>query len=291
MPYVAFTDGEWGTECYVIRKMPQKKPKNESAPPPPLLMPRVSGSRTELRTHPQGDGLLTAVGGSGSFSSFLFSAFVGTSCTCFTIRRSISQNQLFEFYNTGIPSDVYTPNAFERWYEDEKVAREEALLLPKSLFERVRRAVPADLYPDTWTLNGGELPLVYKYLPGTNTDGVTLVVSPLALGGLTPELLDWVVPGLLSAKVEALVNGLPGGIRKSFPPNVAEKVAAAVSEVEFGKGNPPLSRSPEGARATPEVSVRFSAIVDPNFFSAPRKSQYFPPRIPMNPASNSHESH
>src|SRR5699024_9976893 len=83
------------------------------------------------------------------------------------------------------------------------------------------------------------LPLEYSFDPTGDTDGVTLVVPVAALHQLEGERLDWLVPGLLREKLEALIRGLPKARRRAFVP-VPDYVDALMAALSASPGQPLL---------------------------------------------------
>ena len=75
------------------------------------------------------------------------------------------------------------------------------------------------------------LPLTYRFEPGHVLDGVTLTVPLHLLNQLDPRRLDWLVPGMLREKVNALLRALPKHTRKLLVP-VPETVTACLVELD-----------------------------------------------------------
>ncbi len=73
-------------------------------------------------------------------------------------------------------------------------------------------------FPDHLVVEGEELPLSYAYRPGLEDDGVTVKLPYKLLHFVSPEVLEWLVPGLLHEKITQLLRGLPKAIRKQFVP-------------------------------------------------------------------------
>ena len=73
-------------------------------------------------------------------------------------------------------------------------------------------------FPEHYNLEGDLLPLQYACRPGKEEDGVTLSLPVERVHLLDPETLEWLVPGLLCEKIEALLRGLPGRKRKQLVP-------------------------------------------------------------------------
>ena len=82
------------------------------------------------------------------------------------------------------------------------------------------RPDPADLalYPERLAVGRRDLEVRYRFEPGTEADGVTLRVPAALAPEVAPEVLEWLVPGLLREKIEILVRGLPKSIRRRLVP-------------------------------------------------------------------------
>jgi ATP-dependent helicase HrpA len=81
----------------------------------------------------------------------------------------------------------------------------------------------------------GALPLRYSLEPGAPTDGVHVTVPLDRLWEADAERLEWLVPGLLPEKVEALVRTLPKALRTRFFP-LRELAEDAATTLPFGDG-------------------------------------------------------
>ena len=87
-----------------------------------------------------------------------------------------------------------------------------------------------DAFPNFLEVDGEEVPLSYAYRPGQDRDGVTLQLPYKMVHFVQPEVLDWLVPGLLEEKITYLLRGLPKSIRKRFVPvpDRAREIAAVL---------------------------------------------------------------
>jgi ATP-dependent helicase HrpA len=74
------------------------------------------------------------------------------------------------------------------------------------------------LFPEAIKSGGWRLGCRYRYEPGKPLDGVTLMVPVHAVPAIRHESLDWAIPGLLRAKVMALLKELPKRYRKVLMP-------------------------------------------------------------------------
>jgi ATP-dependent helicase HrpA len=83
-----------------------------------------------------------------------------------------------------------------------------------------QRPEPEELarYPERLPAGRGSFECRYRFDPGAEDDGVTLRVPAAAAAAVPPEALEWVVPGLLREKIEALVRGLPKAVRRRLAP-------------------------------------------------------------------------
>jgi ATP-dependent helicase HrpA len=139
-------------------------------------------------------------------------------------RRDIfaGDEALYAFYALRVPAEVYDTATFEVWRRKAEAARPD--LLQASRGDLVREGAgdldPAS-FPDIWRTGDVELPLTYRFEPGDAADGVTVEVPLAALANLRPEPFEWIVPGYLPEKVEALLRALPKSQRKRFLPLAA----------------------------------------------------------------------
>ena len=139
----------------------------------------------------------------------------------------------YEFYDRRVPADVYDGPTLAKWLNSEPhaLSMTRADLLRHGLGE-----LGEEQFPDVLSIRRLELPLDYRYEPGSEQDGVTLDVPIEALNQLAPEPLGWLVPGLMKEKVLALIRALPKSLRTRFvpAPETAERV---VPMLRFGEGD------------------------------------------------------
>lgn len=134
-------------------------------------------------------------------------------------RRDLLDDQrLFEFYDQRIPQDIVDARGFERWRR--RVERDHPQFLYMVQADVLREDNQLDLgaYPDALEVAGNRFALHYEFNPGTLHDGVSVEVPQAALHVLTPVVVDWLVPGLLIEKIEALLRTLPKVIRRQLVP-------------------------------------------------------------------------
>ncbi len=122
----------------------------------------------------------------------------------------------FAFYDARLPADVYSSKSFERWaskaesdHPDILRMREEDLLLS-------RPEIAPEAFPDEAEVFGTQLRIRYALAPGEAEDGATVRVTPEELHRLTPDRVEWLIPGFLPERVRGLVRTLPKDVRRRF---------------------------------------------------------------------------
>ncbi len=91
-------------------------------------------------------------------------------------------------------------------------------------------------FPRTLRTEQGELPLSYRFEPGHEADGITVDLPLPLVPGLSPAIFEWLVPGLLPAKILALLKALPKKLRRQLVPlpNAADLL---MDELELYRGS------------------------------------------------------
>ena len=139
------------------------------------------------------------------------------------------------FYLARLPEDMYTLAGLMAWWNKRaSEAQKAALLMSDDDLLARDPSLAADDYPDQMAFEGFSLPLRYQFDPTGATDGVTLTVPLAVLGQVPQQRLDWLVPGLLRDKLEALIRALPKARRRHFVP-VPDYVAALMSALTPGE--------------------------------------------------------
>src|SRR5690606_14373240 len=102
---------------------------------------------------------------------------------------------------------------------------------PDDLVQIAAAPLPGQAFPDELVVGQTRLPLQYRFEPGSESDGVSVTVHQAALAQVSDERLGWLVPGLLEAKLVAMIKALPKRIRRNLVPaaDVASKLAAELA--------------------------------------------------------------
>jgi len=73
-------------------------------------------------------------------------------------------------------------------------------------------------FPETLRVKNQKLKLSYVFDPADEADGVSVLIPLAVLNQFEDEDFDFLVPGLLQEKVQALIKSLPKQLRKNFIP-------------------------------------------------------------------------
>jgi ATP-dependent helicase HrpA len=145
----------------------------------------------------------------------------------------VDDELIFAFYDRQLPADVTGAAALERWLRE---ADPKVLMLTRDELMRHEAAgVTSAAFPPTVRLGGIDCAATYLHEPGDSRDGVTVTVPIYALNQVSEERTEWLVPGMLAAKVQALLKSLPQKPRARLVPLPA--AAAELSQaLAFGDG-------------------------------------------------------
>ncbi len=154
----------------------------------------------------------------------------------------------YAFFDQRVPKDVVDGVSFERWRRGAERGDARVLFWSvEDLLASERLGVPREqlgqVFPDRVDVDGASLRVDYRYDPGSPTDGVTITLPIEALNQFDDQRGDWLVPGMLPRKVEALLDSLPKPTRKAIGP--VEQVAkrAAVELARERENAPPLAEA------------------------------------------------
>ncbi|MGO1297694.1 MAG: ATP-dependent RNA helicase HrpA [Vibrio sp.] len=148
----------------------------------------------------------------------------------------VDDDELFEFYDQRIGTDVVSGRHFDAWWKQERKQNPELLNFEKEMLFKNDASHVTDLdYPNFWHQNGIKLKLSYQFEPGEDSDGVTVHIPLPILNQIEPHGFDWQIPGLRQELVTTLIKSLPKTLRKNFvpAPNYADAFLARVTPMEL----------------------------------------------------------
>ncbi|MCH8570376.1 ATP-dependent RNA helicase HrpA [Nesterenkonia sp. AY15] len=167
-----------------------------------------------------------------------------------------SDEELFNFFDARIPENIVSQRHFDSWWKNQRITTPELLdLTDVELMAQAADELDIDSYPEHFDHDGLALELQYEFNPTRYTaesgsspsaaaDGVTVRVPVVFLNQLQPERFDWLIPGLRTELITALIRNMPKPVRKNFvpAPDVAAKARAGL-EQDFTPGVDSLTGS------------------------------------------------
>ncbi|BEU96403.1 ATP-dependent RNA helicase HrpA [Acidovorax sp. DW039] len=153
----------------------------------------------------------------------------------------VDDELIYAFYDQQVPQDVCSGATFERWYKDASRANPELLRLTRDELMRHEAAgITTSAFPKTVRLGGVDCTASYLHEPGDPRDGITVTVPLFVLNQVSEERCEWLVPGMLKDKIQALLKSLPQRPRSRFVPlpESATRLAELFTAPErFGTGS------------------------------------------------------
>jgi ATP-dependent helicase HrpA len=145
----------------------------------------------------------------------------------------VDEELIFAFYDKLIPRDVSSGATFEGWYRDASRGNPQLLKLTRDELMRHEAAgITTEAFPRTIRLGGVDCAVAYLHEPGDARDGLTVTVPLFVLNQVSDERAEWLVPGMLKEKVQALLKSLPQKPRSRFVPlpESAGRLAAQLAD-------------------------------------------------------------
>lgn len=143
----------------------------------------------------------------------------------------VDEELIYAFYDQQIPADVYNGHTFEGWYRQESRANPNLLKLTRDELMRHEAAgITTDAFPKTLRLGGVDCAATYLHEPGDPRDGLTVTVPLFVLNQVSDDRAEWLVPGMLKDKIQALLKSLPQKPRSRFVP-LPESAARMAGEL------------------------------------------------------------
>ncbi|MEN9397636.1 MAG: ATP-dependent helicase HrpA, partial [Pseudomonadota bacterium] len=152
----------------------------------------------------------------------------------------VDEELIYAFYDQQLPPDVCSGYSLERWYREEVKKQPKLLALSREELMRHEAAgITTASFPKTIRLGGVDCAATYLHEPGDARDGLTVTVPLFVLNQVNDERCEWLVPGMLKDKVQALLKTLHQRPRSRLVPlpETASKFAEVLNAPErFGHG-------------------------------------------------------
>jgi len=153
----------------------------------------------------------------------------------------VDDELIYAYYDAQIPQDVYNGRLMEPWWRGQASSNPKFLHLTREELMRHEAAgITTQAFPKTVRLGGVDCAATYLHEPGDSRDGVTVTVPLFVLNQVSEERCEWLVPGMLKDKIQALLKSLPQKPRSRFVPlpESATRLADELSAPEvFGSGS------------------------------------------------------
>ena len=153
----------------------------------------------------------------------------------------VDEELIYAFYDQQLPADICSGASCESWYKDEVKKQPKLLLLSQEELMRHEAAgITTQAFPRTLRLGGVDCLASYLHEPGEAKDGVTVDIPLFALNQVNEERCEWLVPGMLKDKVQALIKTLHQRPRSRLVPlpETASRMAEQLNQPEvFGSGS------------------------------------------------------
>ncbi|HJV07895.1 MAG TPA: ATP-dependent RNA helicase HrpA [Chromobacteriaceae bacterium] len=131
----------------------------------------------------------------------------------------VDEEALFAFYAERLPADVVDAASFEAWRKEAEKAEPKRLFLTRDeLMRHAAQHVTENQFPEWLEVDDGKLRLKYRFEPNHPLDGVTVDVPLAILNRLEPAPFEWLVPGMIREKLQAMIKSLPKQIRRCCVP-------------------------------------------------------------------------
>ncbi|WP_353394547.1 ATP-dependent RNA helicase HrpA [Hydrogenophaga sp. 5NK40-0174] len=141
----------------------------------------------------------------------------------------VDEELIFGFYDKQLPRHVSSGIACERWYRQASKDQPRLLHLSKDELMRHEAAgVTTQAFPRTIRMGGVDCAASYLHDPKDPRDGLSITVPIFALNQVSEARCDWLVPGMLKEKVQALLKSLHQRPRSRLVP--LPQTAEAMSE-------------------------------------------------------------
>lgn len=148
----------------------------------------------------------------------------------------VDDELIHAFYDQQLPPDVVSGRSFERWYREELKKQPKLLWLTQDELMRHEAAgITTEAFPKTVRMGGVDCSASYLHEPGDPKDGLTVTVPIYALNQVSEERTEWLVPGMLKDKVQALLKSLPQRPRSRLVP-LPEFAAEFIELTPFSQG-------------------------------------------------------
>jgi ATP-dependent helicase HrpA len=201
----------------------------------------------------------------------------------------VDDELIYAFYDQQLPADVCSGYSFDHWYREACKKPEYLMPMPvrgtaptgnsklllltrEELMRHEAAGITTQSFPKTVRLGGVDCAATYLHEPGDAKDGLTVTVPLFVLNQVNEERCEWLVPGMLKDKIQALLKTLHQRPRSRLVPlpESARKMAETLNAPElFGHGSllDAVLKQVRAATAVDVVRADLKAdMLSPHFF-------------------------
>jgi len=153
----------------------------------------------------------------------------------------VDEELIYAFYDQQLPQHVCSAHECERWYREAIKKHPDLLKLTREdLMRHEAAGITTRAFPKVVRLGGVDCAASYLHEPGDARDGLTVTVPLFVLNQVSEERCEWLVPGMLKEKIQALLKSLPQKPRARLvplPQTAAELAEQLQREDTFGHGS------------------------------------------------------
>ncbi|WP_028601153.1 ATP-dependent RNA helicase HrpA [Ottowia thiooxydans] len=131
----------------------------------------------------------------------------------------VDDELIYAYYDQQIPKTICNGRDFEAWWNEASKAQPDLLRLTREeLMRHDAAGITTSAFPRVVRLGGVDCAATYLHEPGDPKDGLTVTVPLFVLNQVNEERAEWLVPGMLKDKIQALLKSLPQKPRSRFVP-------------------------------------------------------------------------
>ncbi|MFG6462844.1 ATP-dependent RNA helicase HrpA [Roseateles sp. DXS20W] len=148
----------------------------------------------------------------------------------------VDDELIYAFYDDKLPAHVFSGATLLKWWREASKGNDKLLQLSQDeLMRHEASGVTSEAFPKVIRLGGVDCAATYLHQPGDARDGLTVTVPIFALNQVSEERAEWLVPGMLAAKVTALLKSLHQKPRARLTP-LPDFVAEFIELNAFAQG-------------------------------------------------------
>ncbi|QNN55436.1 ATP-dependent RNA helicase HrpA [Diaphorobacter ruginosibacter] len=153
----------------------------------------------------------------------------------------VDDELIYAFYDQQLPREVFSGATFDKWFRNAGKGNPDLLRLSRDELMRHEAAgITTQAFPKTVKLGGVDCSAAYLHSPGDARDGITVTVPLFVLNQVSEDRAEWLVPGMLKDKIQALLKSLPQRPRSRFVPlaeNAQRLADLFLAPEKFGQGS------------------------------------------------------